>query len=115
MACLLCIMPSSVDANTITRVVQVGTNITLSDDVDYVITSTTPFTDDGMVDITNTEHAVLILEAVKPSKATSLLSHVTINGARAVNNTNCQVKIHNRGCIIMPYEKNFKKYQFLCA
>ena len=107
-ACMLCAIPSHVDANTTVRVVQVSSPVTLSEDVDYIITSTTPFTDEGTVDITNTEHAVLILDAVKPSKALALLSHVTINGERAVNATNCQVKIHNRGCIIMPYKKDVK-------
>ncbi len=101
-------MTIAVSANTTQRVVQVTNTVTLSSDVDYVITSSTPFTDAGEVDITNTEHAVLILEAVKPSKVTPWLSHVKINGVRAVNNTNCQVKIHNRGCIIMPYATNFK-------
>lgn len=101
-------MALAVSANTTQRVVQVSNNVTISDNVDYVITSSTPFTDDGEVDIVNTEHAVLILEAVKPSKAPLWLSHVKINGVRAVNNTNCQVKIHNRGCIIMPYAANFK-------
>ena len=107
-ACMFCAIPSHVDANTTVRVVQVSSPVTLSEDVDYIITSTTPFTDEGTVDVTNTEHAVLILDAVKPSKALALLSHVTINGERAVNATNCQVKIHNRGCIIMPYKKDVK-------
>ena len=96
-------------ANEKETVEQVATAVTLSGDVDYVITSDTPFGDEGVVNIENTEHAVLILSAVKPSKATRLLaSHVQINGQKAVNNNNCQVKLYNRGCIIMPYDKNMK-------
>ncbi|MBR1485374.1 MAG: hypothetical protein IJ612_06750 [Prevotella sp.] len=102
---LLCLAVSaSAWANTRTEVTQVTDAVTLSDDVDYVITSTTPFGNDGVVDITNTDHAVLILSQVKPSAALKLLaSHVTINGEKAVNGQNCQVKLYNRGAIIMPY------------
>ena len=106
---VLCLcMPENLWANSKKTVTQVTSEVTISEDVDYIITSDTPFADDGSVDITNTEHAVLILQAVKPSKAIAMLSHVKINGARAVNNTNCQVKIYNRGCIIMPYANGFK-------
>lgn len=92
-------------ANTKTTVEQVTSAVTLSADVDYIITSATPFSGtDAMVNITNTDHAVLILDAVKPSKAISTwLKYVQINGEKAVNNTNCQVKLYNLGCIIMPY------------
>ena len=55
-------------ANTKTTVSQVTTTVTLSDDVDYIITGDTPFAGDGLVNITNTEHAVLILQNIKPSK-----------------------------------------------
>ena len=106
---VLCLcMPENLWANSKKTVTQVTSEVTISEDVDYIITSDTPFADDGSVDIINTEHAVIILQAVKPSKAIAMLSHVKINGARAVNNTNCQVKIYNRGCIIMPYANGFK-------
>jgi hypothetical protein len=96
-------------ANTKTTVEQVTTTVTVSEDVDYIITGATPFTSEGLVNITNTEHAVIILEAVKPSKAiSSWLKNIKINGERAVNNTNCQVKLYNLGCIIMPYAKELK-------
>lgn len=91
-------------ANTKTTVSKVTSAVTLDTDVDYVITSDTPFEGDGIVNITNTEHAVLILEKVKPSKAiSSWLKYVQVNGSKAVNNSNCMVKLYNRGCIIMPY------------
>ena len=89
--------------NTKTTVSQVTTAVTLSDDVDYVITGETPFAGDGLLNITNTEHAVLILENIKPSKVTSWLKYVQINGVKAANNSNCQIKFYNYGCIILPY------------
>lgn len=96
--------------NTKTTVSQVTTAVTLSDDVDYVITGETPFAGDGLLNITNTEHAVLILENIKPSKVTSWLKYVQINGVKAANNSNCQIKFYNYGCIILPYAggDNFK-------
>ena len=78
-------------ANQKTTVSQVTTSISLTNDVDYVVSSATPFGNNGVVNIVNTEHAVLILDAVKPSAALGLLGkHVQINGQRAVYNTNCQ-------------------------
>jgi hypothetical protein len=106
---LFCLALNAMAANTTTEVAKVTTAVTLTQDVDYVITDATPFEGDGVVNIQNTEHAVLILLAVKPSKALNLLSsRVKINGAAAVNGQNCQVKLYNRGTIILPYEKNFK-------
>ena len=90
--------------NTTTTVAQVTTAVDLTTDVDYVITGTTPFGTNGVVDIKNTEHAVLIFSAVKPSSVIKLLSkNVKINGAVAINDSNCQVKLYNRGAIILPY------------
>ncbi|MBO7067078.1 MAG: hypothetical protein J6W52_00110 [Bacteroidaceae bacterium] len=106
---VLCLPLSIMAVNKKVSVTKVSTSVTLSDNVDYQITSATPFGDDGLVNIANTEHAVLILAQVKPSVAISnWLSKVQINGSRAVNNGNCQVKLYNRGCIIMPYAGSFK-------
>ena len=101
-------LPLDSMANTRETREQVTGNVTIADDVDYVITSATPFADDAIVDITNTDHATLILEALKPSVAITQLSHVRINGQRAANGTNCQVKIYNRGAIILPYGNSCK-------
>lgn len=91
-------------ANKRTSVAQVKEAVTLTEDVDYIITSATPFAEGGSIDIVNTDHAVVILNAVKPSAAIKLLAnYVKINGAKAVNNNNCQVKIYNLGAIILPY------------
>lgn len=96
-------------SNTKTEVNQVTTAVTLAEDVDYVVKSATPFGTGGSVNITNTEHAVLILEDVKPSDGITLLAdHVLINGAKAQNDVNCQVKIYDHGCIIMPYARTIK-------
>ena len=97
---------SAWSANTKESVTQVATTVTLSTDVDYVVTGTTPFTDGGVVNMTNTEHAVLILERVKPSQAIPLLAnHVQINGVKAVNTRNCQVRLYGTmGSMILPYE-----------
>ena len=96
-------------ANTKTTVTQVTDGVQLTTDVDYIITNATPFTTTGSVDIQNTEHAVLILSSVKPSKViSSWMSHIYINGVRAVNGTNCQVKMYNRGAIVFPYSSNIK-------
>lgn len=96
--------------NTKTTVSQVTTAVTLSDDVDYIITGDAPFAGDGLINITNTEHAVLILQNIKPSKASSWLKYIQINGVKAANNSNCQIKFYNYGCIILPYAggDNFK-------
>ena len=90
-------------ANTKTTVSQVTSTVTLNSDVDYIITGATPFAGDGLVNITNTDHAVLILENVKPSKIASWLKYIQINGTRAASGSNCQVKLYNLGCIVLPY------------
>ena len=94
----------STAANTKKKIAKVTEAVTISDNWDYTVTGDEPFADGGSIDIVNTEHAVVILEKVKPSAAIKLLAkYVTINGAKAVNNNNCQVKIYNCGAIILPY------------
>ena len=109
-AMLLASMPfAAFAANNKTTVGQVTSSVALTDDVDYIVDAATPFSADGKVNIQNTDHAVLILSKVKPSKAIALLAdHVQINGAKAVNNSNCQVKLYNRGCIVLPYGNSVK-------
>jgi len=100
-------LPSLAD-NTTQSVTQVANAVTLDKDVDYHITSATPFTTTGSINLTNTDHAVIILDALKPSLALKQLAFISINGEPAVNGKNCQVKIYNRGAIIMPYGADFK-------
>lgn len=104
---LLTLFVSAWAANTKTKVAQVTETVTLTEDVDYMITSATPFGASGIVNIVNTSHAVLILDSVKPSAMTNdILRHIKINGAAATRNGNCQVKLYNKGTIILPYREN---------
>ena len=60
------------------------------------------------MDIQSTEHAVLIIQAAKPSVTKKKwLKYVYINGAAAVDGTNCQVRPYGRGTIIFPYGSDF--------
>lgn len=102
----LCLSASA--GNTKTTVSQVTDGVKLTTDVDYIVTNATPFTSAGSVDIVNTEHAVLILSSIKPSKVLSnWMNYIYINGEKAVNGENCQVKMYNKGAIIFPYAKDF--------
>lgn len=94
-----------VQANETSYVQQVQSDVTLSADVDYVVRSQNPFANTSLkVDITNTDHAVLIFEAVKPSDVIkNYLLQVCIKGAKAVDGTNCRVKPYAAGTIILPY------------
>lgn len=95
-------------ANTTQTVAQVTGSVDLTTDVDYVVTSTTPFTTAGSVNIRNTEHAVLILKNIRPSTVISdWLGHVYINGDAAQNGVNCQVKMYAQGAIVLPYGSGF--------
>lgn len=98
---------------------QVTNGVELSADVDYVITGKEPFSTSGSINITNTEHAVIIFQNLKPSRITdAILSHITINGApavkgdltsaNAIKGSNCQIKMYNMGAILMPYAQNIK-------
>ena len=104
----VCAFTTHAVANTRETVSQVSSLVNLTEDVDYVITSSTPFANEGIVNIVNTDHAVVILQALRPSEALHQLQHIQIGGERAENNVNCQVKIYNRGSIIMPYSSDIR-------
>ena len=92
--------------NEKTEVEQVTGGVQLTTDVDYIVTGTTPFTASGSVDIVNTDHAVLIISNIKPSKVlANWMDYIYINGEKAVNGENCQVKMYGRGAIVFPYAK----------
>ncbi len=97
-------------ANEKRDVSQVTEAVTITEAIDYRIThSTEPFTTAGSVDIASTEHAVLIITDIKPSVVIKKwLSHVYINGEKAVDGENCQVKMYGRGAIIFPYGKDIR-------
>lgn len=96
--------------NKVNTVYQVTEEVTVSEDVDYVISHTEPFVGEGKVNITNTEHAVVIFKGIRPSYVikSHLKDRVFINGEQAVNGSNCQVKMYAHGSIVMPYAKDFK-------
>lgn len=95
--------------NEKTTVTQVTEAVDVTGNTDYVITGTTPFTTTGSVNIVDTEHAVVIIKKVKPSKVlSSLMQNIYIKGEKAVDKVNCQVRMYDRGAIIFPYDKNYK-------
>lgn len=102
-SCLLAAALSMTAANTSKTVSQVTAPVALSEAVDYHISSTDPFTTTGSVDISTSSNAVVIFDKIKPSKAVDYLSNITINGAKAVSGSNCQVRVYNAGSIVLPY------------
>lgn len=119
-AALIALSTSAFAANTKKSVSQVTDAITLTEDVDYTVTSDNPFATTGSINIENTDHAVIIFTKIKPSKVLSsgILKKIYINGQPAVAGdltsknatagSNCQVKMYNRGAIIMPYDQKFR-------
>lgn len=89
--------------NETQTVKQVTAPVTLSGSVDYHISSATPFATTGSIDITNPEKAVVIFDALLPSKAKNYIGSVTINGEKAVSGTNCQLRVFRAGCMLLPY------------
>lgn len=88
-------------ANTTTTVTQVTSAVTVDADVDYVITSDTPFTADGQINLSG--NSTLILKSVIPSQALTLASHIRIDGAAASNKSNCMFKVYGGGTIILAH------------
>ena len=82
---LLMGLPVNTLAKTTTKV-KVTEPVSVTEDVDYVISGATPFDGDGVVDLVNTEHAVLIVQQLKPSEMLKILStRVKINGKTFTN------------------------------
>ena len=76
-------------ANEIVETPQVKGKITVNKAQDYVITDKIPFTNDGSVDIENTEHAAVIIREIKPSRVLKdWISHITIKGSAASDGQN---------------------------
>ena len=104
---LLCVSVYMMGAQTVTTVEQVGTGTkTTGSNVDYVITSTTPFKNSSSYVSINSKTSVVIIQNVKPSVFLSMsngFSQIKISGTTAVNGTNCQVRMYNKGTIILPY------------
>ena len=100
---LLATSLSVVAGNTTQTVAEVTAPVTLSEDVDYHISSANPFATTGSINITNTGRAVVIFDKLVPSKADAFLSKITINGEKAKNGQNCQLRIYNGGSILLPF------------
>ena len=70
--------------------------------IDYHVLSTTPFSGMGGINLSG-RTSWLVFDNVRPSKvASTYLSKVTIDGARAVNGQNCRVEIWLRGAVVIP-------------
>ena len=98
--------------NKITCSTQITNAIQVAANTDYVLTRTSSlFSSSGTLNIPSNamEHSVIIFQGIKPSVVKSnWLSYIRINGARAVDGNNCQVKMYNKGTIILPYASNFR-------
>lgn len=100
---LLAVSLSTHANNAMQTVTEVTVPVVLSDNVDYHISSDVPFATTGSIDITNTERAVVIFDKLSPTKAKAFLDKVKINGVKAMNGSNCQLRIYNGGSILLPY------------
>ena len=93
-----------------TRSTQITSQVNVGANTDYVLSrSASIFSSSGSLNIPARamEHSVVIFKAVKPSVVISTwLSHIKINGTTAVNGTNCQVKMYNKGAIVLPYSSS---------
>lgn len=111
-AMLLCCLTIKAANTTTTKSTQITSNVTVAANTDYVLTLTTNIFSSGKyINIPSSamEHSVIIFKNVKPSVVISTwLSYVRINGATAVNGTNCQVRMYNKGAIIFPYGSSFQ-------
>ena len=94
----------STTVNTKTTVPQVSSNITLSTNVDYIITAQEGKTAmAGYINITDNRSTV-IFSNIRPSIVTAnWLRYIKINGTTAVNGTNCRVETCRHGSIVLPY------------
>ena len=99
--------PDEPDMNE--TVERVTSDVQLTGRSDYHITSKIPFSQDGYINIVNTEHAVIFFDNLRPTEVKNYLIHVKINGAKAVSESNCQLRLYNQGTLLYPYGKENKK------
>ena len=108
MLIMLCMPLAMMGGNTKKTVTQVTDSVALTDNVDYIISGDTPFTDDGKVNIVNTDHAVLIINKVKPSVYV-IVSMLHIGDSEAmlfVNWANYLNRLRNEQVQMPKIEKN---------
>jgi len=89
-------------------VTQVTQGITLNGRGALHITGTEPFQTAGSVNIVNKDYAVVFFDQLRPSDVKSWLSHVYINGQRAVSESNCQLRLYDHGTLLLPFGKENK-------
>jgi hypothetical protein len=94
----------STAVNTTQTVAQHTADMTLSSAIDYTITAgegQTAMT--ARVNITN-DRATVVFANIRPSEVTaSWLKFISVNGAQAVDGTNCRVETYRHGTIVLPY------------
>ncbi len=103
-ALVLCLVTGARAANTVQSVAQVTSAVTVDNGIDYFITGDTPFATAGSVELSSTSQSVLIIQKIKPSVVLKTwMGNVYIDGKKAVNGTNCDVRMYSHGTIIFPY------------
>lgn len=81
--------------------------ITIQDNSELHLTSTTPLTN-STVDLT-TEDSWLYFENLTPSEVVNnWLQYVTVNGVAAKKNTNVKVAIYIQGAVVIPHASSFQ-------
>lgn len=81
-ALALALGQTAIAENTTQKIEQVTSSVTLSEDVDYIVTGTTPFATPGSINITNTEHAVVILETCVQAKPSVIFLSLRLTESR---------------------------------
>ncbi len=94
----------STTTNIQTTVSKASSALTLSSNTDYVITAAEGTEAmSATVNITNSR-ATVIFRNIRPSVVIgNWLRYININGAQAVNGTNCRVEPYRHGAILLPY------------
>lgn len=92
------------EQNTVQTVEQVTGSVTLTEAVDYTITSEDePLTAMASIDIKN-PNAAVVFENIGPAEVVSkYLSQITADGKKLVDNTNARVTIYRHGAIVFPH------------
>ena len=105
--CFLCAFFAEGKNSQTTRSQSINSAIDVSANTDYVLTLPSGiFGSSGSLNIpaASKEHSVIIFRAVKPSAVISTwLKYIKINDTAAIDGTNCQVRMYNKGAIILPY------------
>lgn len=89
-----------------TALMMVGSQLSLDSAIDYHILGSAPLDASSSISLTN-DDAWVIFDNVRPSTIIgSYLKYVKINGATAVNGSNCRVVIYLQGAALVPQDQN---------